>query len=129
MSEQSEQSHLSRFKYIFFKASGLNFLAFIAITLLIGGAATWGYQKDGHFFVDQHGRYVEVSKGLYEFSSIHGIYSVLTVLITLVGTVLLRNKYPLRFKLSLKEWALAAIVPLFWSLIFLIVHLNSSRQP
>ena len=81
-----------------------------------------GVSKRGAFFVGQHGHYVEVSKGVYEFSEIHVTYTIITILITLVGTMLIRDNASLRIKLSWKEWTLASIVPLFWFLLFIAVR-------
>jgi len=121
--EEYEQTRLLRLAQCFFKAHILNFFAFVVITLIIGGAATWGYQKDGHFFVGKHGHYVQVSRGIYQFSEIHGTYSIITILITLAGTIIQRKSNSLRISLSWKEWASASTVPLFWFLMFIILRL------
>src|SRR6266566_4300663 len=122
MPEEYEQGRLPRLAQCFFKAHILNFFVFVVITLIIGGAATWGYQKEGHFFVGLHGHYEEVSKRIFQFSEIHGTYSIITILITLAGTMLHRKSNSLRIKLSWKEWATASTVPLFWFLIFITLR-------
>jgi hypothetical protein len=43
--------------------------------LLIGGDAVNGHERDGHYFVANHGRYTEVSYPVFLYSRIH-VYTV-----------------------------------------------------
>ena len=119
--EKIEANQFFRLFQIFSKAHILNFFLFVAISSAIGGSGLLGHQTDGHCFVGQHGHYREVSKELYQFSRLYTIYTLVTMLITLIGTFARRNDDYLHIKLSLKEWLLATTVPLFWFITFLIV--------
>lgn len=49
----------------------LNFVAFGAISLAIGGDAMAGYEKQGHYYVSDHGHETEVSQGVWTYSLWH----------------------------------------------------------
>jgi len=55
-----------------------NFLLFLTISQLIGGSAPNGMVRNGHYFLGEHGRYVEVSAPIYRYSQIHTYSLVLT---------------------------------------------------
>jgi hypothetical protein len=75
-------------KYIFipvFYLAILNFACFVIIGLYLGGDALNGYAKDGHYFLDSHGRLTEVSSGVWTYSYYHAI----SVYFTHVSTFIL----------------------------------------
>jgi hypothetical protein len=51
----------------------INFLAFTAIAMYLGGDAFNGYVKEGHYFLKAHGHVTEVSREIYEYSRWHVI--------------------------------------------------------
>jgi hypothetical protein len=53
---------------------GVNILAFMVIATMLGGDAVNGYAADGHYFLGNHGRFIEVSKAVFEYSRFH-VYS------------------------------------------------------
>jgi hypothetical protein len=54
----------------------LNFISFLAIYFLIGGDAPNGKVENGHYYLDQHGTYTEVSHAVFIYSACHA-YSAL----------------------------------------------------
>jgi hypothetical protein len=48
-----------------------NFIAFVAVATVLGGAALNGPVADGHYFLLMHGNTTEVSPGIYTFSKWH----------------------------------------------------------
>ena len=50
-----------------------NFVAFILIAESIGGDALNGYAAQGHYFLSNHGRLIEVSRVTFECSRWHTI--------------------------------------------------------
>jgi len=50
----------------------LNFVSFVAITLIYGGDAFYGKIEAGHYFIGHHLRYTEVSRRFFEFNRIQG---------------------------------------------------------
>jgi hypothetical protein len=123
MRQEIEQNRFLRFFQVFVYAHALNFGLFIVILEMIGGSSTWGFQKGEHYFVGNHGHYVEVSEQLYQFSKIHAEYTITTMVICIVAGIILKfSGYSPVKKISLKEWMLAATVPIFWLITFLIVR-------
>ncbi len=51
----------------------LNFLAFVAVALWIGGDAVNGHTIDGRFFLSNHGKFTEVSEAVYRYSYAHAV--------------------------------------------------------
>lgn len=49
-----------------------NFTAFLLLDAYFGGSALNGKLVGDQFFLGDHGRYVAVSRALYEFGLIHG---------------------------------------------------------
>ena len=49
----------------------LNWVAFVAVALWLGGSALTGKVEGGQLFVGQHGHYVQVTRSTYEFSRWH----------------------------------------------------------
>jgi hypothetical protein len=50
----------------------LNFMAFVAGTLVLGGDALNGKVVNGHYFLNSHGRHTEVTRATYSYSWWHG---------------------------------------------------------
>lgn len=73
----------------------LNFFAFWYGALILGGDAVNGKEEGGRFFVGAHGKYTEVTEGVYRYSRFH----VLSLLVThslgmVAGLILLLKKDP-----------------------------------
>jgi hypothetical protein len=63
-----------RAKFIFFPAFALaviNFTSFMAVNLYLGGDASNGYTKNGHYFLGSHGHYTEVASDVWTYSYYH----------------------------------------------------------
>ena len=60
---------------ILFGVAVINFVAFFIIAILLGGDAINGMIKDGHYYLASHGRYTEVTEGVFNYSR-HHAYSV-----------------------------------------------------
>ncbi len=56
-------------------AAFLNFMVFVTVAMSIGGDAGNGKTEDGRYFHANHGRYTEVSHGVFLYSRLH-VYSV-----------------------------------------------------
>jgi hypothetical protein len=50
----------------------LNFFSFIFVSIYLGGDALNGKESDGHFYLNSHGHYTEVSEKVFRYSEIHG---------------------------------------------------------
>jgi len=50
-----------------------NFFVFVFVALYIGGDAINGRMADGHYFLSNHGRLTEVSRGVFTYSKWHAI--------------------------------------------------------
>jgi hypothetical protein len=61
-----------------FCLGALNFFAFMAMSTYLGGDAFNGYVADGHYFLRNHGRIIETTRTVFEYSRIH----VLSVMVT-----------------------------------------------
>ena len=72
-----------------------NFLTFAIISCLIGGDAQHGRVRDGHYFLEQKGRFTEVSHSAFTYSRRHGDSVFLTLpLVMLAGMLLEGLKTP-----------------------------------
>jgi hypothetical protein len=49
----------------------LNFIAFMAIAIGLGGDAVNGKAVEGHFYLGSHGHFREVSEAIFEYSKLH----------------------------------------------------------
>ena len=73
----------------------LNFFAFWYSTLILGGDAGNGKEDGGRFFVGAHGKYTEVTEGVYRYSRFHGLSLLVTHPLGMVaGLILLLRKDP-----------------------------------
>jgi hypothetical protein len=75
----------------FFALTFLNLFAFLLFTAYLGGAALWGKEEGGRYYVGSHGHYTEVSRRVYGYSEAQGraveITMPLAMLIGLVFTL------------------------------------------
>ncbi len=71
----------------------LNFFAFLASTMKIGGSAANGTVKDGHYFVGDHGKVTEVSQRAWEISLWHSKSLFLTHPLAIILTIILGSKW------------------------------------
>jgi hypothetical protein len=73
----------------------LNFFAFWYGALILGGDAGNGKEDGGRFFVGMHGKYTEVTEGVYRYSRFHGLSLWVTHPLAMVaGLISLRRKDP-----------------------------------
>lgn len=63
---------------ILFFVAITNFFVFFMVAVYIGGDAWNGKVENGHYYVANHGKYTEVSPGVWHYSRAH----VVSVLIT-----------------------------------------------
>ncbi len=66
-------------------------LGFFVFSMIIGGTAGNGYQQNGHFFVRDHSDIIEVSKIIWEISSIWGILFWIFIPLTPIGAFVISN--------------------------------------
>lgn len=66
----------------------LNFIAFGVHSAMIGGSAGNGKERDGRYFVSDHGKDTEVSQETFYWSSIHGKSVFITHPLAIIGGVL-----------------------------------------
>lgn len=66
-------------------------LGFFAFSMIIAGSAGNGYQEDGRFFVGEHGTYVEVSKTIWEISSVWGVLFSIFIPLTPIGAFVISS--------------------------------------
>ncbi len=67
----------------------LNFMAFMAFCMSIGGSAGNDGIHDGRYFVNEHGRETEVSALAFELNQIHGRSIWITHPMAMVGMLIL----------------------------------------
>ena len=73
----------------------LNFFAFWYGALILGGDAGNGKEDGSRFFVGAHGKYIEVTEGVYKYSRFHGLSLLVTHPLGMVaGLILLLRKDP-----------------------------------
>ncbi len=75
---RSHTPTLQRICGIILIVASINFIAFMIITVKIGGDAISGRAEQGHYYVSEHGRQTEVSYPVYLFSYIHTISVMIT---------------------------------------------------
>jgi len=56
----------------------VNFLAFFVIGISIGGDALNGKIESGRFYLGDHGKYNEVTEGVYRYSRLHDLSLIIT---------------------------------------------------
>jgi len=65
----------------------LNFMAFMAFSMSIGGSAANGEIRGGRYFVNEHGKEHEVTAQTYELNQIHGGSLWISHSITFLGII------------------------------------------
>jgi hypothetical protein len=76
--ERSCGQCMKRIASIVFAIGVINFAAFVVIGLSIGGSAMNGKVEDGKYYVGNHGRYMEVSRSVFDYSLLHGYSTIVT---------------------------------------------------
>ncbi len=84
-------SGLKRIALIFVILGVLNFMAFLAFSLSIGGSAAAGKVLAGHYFVGEHGKLVEVGEWTFTISKILGTSLMVTWPMVIVGAVIIKS--------------------------------------
>jgi hypothetical protein len=126
--EQTGKNLFSSWLATFFLTCWLNMTVFFLTSALIGGTAQNGKSENGKFYVGEHSRYTEVSKTMYEFSSAHFFFTIITFVPTLLAVLISRKKMPnsLFRGYSRQQLSFAIGIPLFWLIIFLLIRLTSA---
>jgi hypothetical protein len=76
---------------VFIGLSFVNFRAFGQMSRTIGGDAMNGYAAGGHYFVNSHGRYTEVSEAVYNYNWWHALSIMISIpLAMLAGYIFIR---------------------------------------
>ena len=57
----------------------INFLSFIVGVCYFGGDALNGKEENGHFFLANHGKFIEVTEGIFNYSKFHGLSVFLSI--------------------------------------------------
>jgi hypothetical protein len=57
--------------------AAVNFVVFIGVAMSIGGDALNGSCADGHYYLASHGRLTEVSAGVFHYSEVHAVVTLL----------------------------------------------------
>src|SRR5690242_14800961 len=68
-----------------------NFIAFIAVDILIGGDALAGDEDDGRYFLSSHGRLTEVSQAVFVYSKWHATSIWITHPLAIAAIVVLHG--------------------------------------
>lgn len=71
----------------------LNFIAFIIVSMVIGGSAPNGYEKDGKYFLSEHGKETEVTKQVWDYSLWHTRSLIITHPLAMILTLILGMKW------------------------------------
>lgn len=66
-------------------------LGFFVFSMIIGGNAFLGYIENGHYFVGEHGQYVEVSETLWLISSVWTTLFWIFIFLTPIGAFIISN--------------------------------------
>ena len=74
----------------------VNFFSFISISIYLGGDALNGKETLGHFYLNSHGRYTEVSETIFRYSKIHAysMWATHSLFIFSAVIFILRRKRP-----------------------------------
>ena len=62
----------------------INFVAFVSVSIYLGGDAVNGYIRDGHSFVCAHGSCTEVSRAVWTYSYWHALTALGAILLLFV---------------------------------------------
>ena len=65
------QKTLKRICVTIFFLGFANFAAFLIAAVVLGGVAVSGKVEDGRYYLSNHGRLTEVSRGTYFYSRVH----------------------------------------------------------
>jgi hypothetical protein len=71
---------LRTWEWVAFGAVIANFLAFLLISLWLGGTAWTGMIEKGKYYLGANGRFAEVSQGVYRYSEIHARLMVISMI-------------------------------------------------
>ena len=66
----------------------INFLAFVCVSLAIGGDAGSGMIEQGRYFLSNHGKLTEVPQAVWVYSLIHLMSNFITFPLCLIGVML-----------------------------------------
>jgi hypothetical protein len=74
----------------------LNFFSFVFISIYLGGDALNGEESNGHFYLNSHGHYTEVSEKVFRYSKIHAysMFATHSLLLFSGAIFILRRKKP-----------------------------------
>ncbi len=95
------RSYSKRAQWIIYPTAvlvGLNFFAFIGISLHSGGDALNGYVHAGHYFLCAHGHCTEVSSSTWHYSWWHAVSALGGILLVFAETALFLNTGDIQFE-------------------------------
>jgi len=70
----------------------LNFISFLAIDFLIGGDAPNGKSENGHYYLNNHGTYTEVSHTIFTYSAVHAYSALIGLVLAFAAARALRRR-------------------------------------
>ena len=70
----------------------INFAAFVAIYLALGGDALTGKVTDGRYYLNNHGAFTEVSHAVFLYSAIHACSAILGLALAFLAGRILRHR-------------------------------------
>lgn len=78
---------LYRVSNIFIGVGIVNFTAFVIFCLMIGGDADIGFEKNGQYYVQNHGVSTRVSEHVWQWNRLHAKSLAITHLLFFAGVV------------------------------------------
>ena len=76
----------------------LNFVSFLAVDFLIGGDAPNGKIENGHYYLNNHGTYTEVSHTVFVYSAVHAYSAISGLLLAAVAGRIWKRRHPHKTK-------------------------------
>ena len=70
----------------------VNFAVFLAVNVSIGGDALNGKTAGGHYYLNNHGRYTEVSHAVFVYSACHASAAILGMIFFVIIARKLKTK-------------------------------------
>lgn len=89
----------------------LNFIAFFIGSSVIGGSAPNGYEKDGRYFLSEHGKETEVTKQVWDYSLWHTRSLIVTHPLAMILTLILGMKWDEKRKQKIKQDKANKVLP------------------
>lgn len=84
---------MTRQERFLFALAFLNFVVFVGVTFALGGDAINGTSGDGHYYLGSHGKYTEVSQGVFRYSEAHTLSLFITHPVGIVVAIRARRRF------------------------------------